>query len=93
MNRRRSVEGPVDLVMNPHVLALAFVAAVILINWAIPVIGDWLYPPPGRKLNRCANRNTHSFSSPAAGERSGGHLAAMAKLMAFSSRPLNGSGI
>ena len=93
MNLSRAVGWPVSLVMNPQVLALVFVTAVILINWAIPVIGHWLYPPPSRKLNRRAERRSHSFSSPAVGKRSRDHLAAMARMMAFNARPLSGSGI
>ena len=32
--------------MTPEFLAFSFVILIILANWAIHALGDWLFPPP-----------------------------------------------
>ena len=87
------VGPPVSSLMNPQVLALAFVLGVILIDWAIRVFSDRLFPPTGRKFNRNADRTWRLRTSPAPGEHSRARITGMARLIGVSAKQLNGSAI
>ena len=86
MSLSRPVDRPVNSLMNPQILALAFVVAVILTDWAIRVFADRLFPAAGGKLNRDADRTWHSRTSGIAGEHSRARITGMARLIGVSAK-------